>query len=99
MRKYQVIEKHVEIGAGRVMLDADQFKTRSHNLRAIGHDGVYEIVNPVQFKFGETFGFDGEFGKHLAQFVAEVDAPRIAESIADPGFGTLRLNPGKKANK
>lgn len=76
MRKYQVIEKHIEIGAGRVMLDADQFKTRSHNLSAIGPDGVCEIVKPIQFKVGETFGFDGDFGKHLSQFVLEIDAPK-----------------------
>lgn len=71
MRKYQVIENHVEIGAGRVMLDADQFKARSHNLRAIGPDGVCEIVKPVQFKLGEVFGFDGDLGKHMRQFVIE----------------------------
>ena len=102
MRKYQVIENHVEIGAGRVMLNADQFKTRSHNLSAQGQDGSCEIVKPIQFKAGEVFGFDGDFGKHLSQFVTEIDAPNTfisTESATDPGKGTLRLNPAKKAVK
>ncbi len=79
MRKYQVVEKHIEIGAGRVMLDADQFKTRSHNLSKPDADGVCEIVKPIQFKAGETFGFDGDFGKHLSQFVIDLEAPKPAK--------------------
>ena len=82
MRKYQVTESHIEIGAGRVTLAPDQYKTRAHNLSKPDADGVCTIVNAIQFKFGEVFGFDGDFGKHLSQFVTEIDAPKPDKKAA-----------------
>ena len=82
MRKYQVINQHIEIGAGRVLLAPVQYKTRSHNLSAPDADGVCEISKAIQFKIGEIFGFDGNFGKHLSQFVIEIDGPKLDKKAA-----------------
>lgn len=55
------------VGSGIVGLSAEQAKTRSHNLKAIKVDkkgaGEYEVVNPIQFKRGETFAYSGEMSK------------------------------------
>lgn len=82
MRKYQVIENNVALGAGKVLLSPDQYKVRSHNLSKPDADGVCTIVNAIQFKFGEVFGFDGDFGKHLSRFVDEIDAPKVDKKAA-----------------
>ena len=82
MRKYQVTENHVALGAGKVLLSPEQYKTRSHNLSKPDSDGVCTIVNAIQFKFGEVFGFDGDFGKHLSRFVTEIDAPKPEKKAA-----------------
>ncbi|MCK9994328.1 MAG: hypothetical protein Dbin4_02848 [Alphaproteobacteria bacterium] len=82
MRKYQVIEKHIEIGSGKVLLDPDQYKTRAHNLSKPDADGTCAILKPIQFKFGEMFGYDGDFGKHLSQFVIELGAPKPDKKAA-----------------
>ena len=82
MRKYQVSEKYIEIGVGNVLLTPDQYKTRAHNLSAQDESGACAILKPIQFKFGEMFGFDGDFGKHLSQFVTEIDAPKPDKKAA-----------------
>jgi hypothetical protein len=80
------------VGAGIVGLSAAQAKTRAHNLKPVktGNDGAgeYEIVNPIQFKRGEVFGFGGERDKFGAIDEMDpqlsLDAPPASAAAAKP---------------
>lgn len=52
--------------AGLVRLTPAQVKARAHNLHTTDEVGIYRIVNAVQFKRGEQFGYDGSFPKGMA---------------------------------
>ena len=57
----------ITLASGRVKLTPEQYKTRAHNLMPVNAAaGVYEIVKPVQFKRGESFGYDGILTKAMA---------------------------------
>lgn len=73
MNIYTVIGKLASIGAGRVKLDDDQARTRRHNLKHIDAD-VFEIVNPIQFKHGQQFGYQGEIDNVLKANLAEIES-------------------------
>jgi len=80
----------ITLVSGQVKLTPDQYKTRAHNLAPVNAaDGVYEIAKPVQFKRGESFGYDGILTKALAgelmtpeQIRAEADAKAKEEKKA-----------------
>lgn len=80
----------ITLASGQVKLTPDQYKTRAHNLAPVNAAaGVYEIVKPVQFKRGESFGFDGSLTKAMAgelmtpeQIRAEADAKAKEEKKA-----------------
>jgi len=62
--------------AGTVLtLSKGQAAIRSHALKALG-DGRYETTAPVEFKVGESFGYDGELPKSLASVIEPVGKPR-----------------------
>lgn len=58
------------IGTGILALSLQQASTRTHALRDLG-DGQYEILQPVEFKVGETFGYDQEIPRVLAACLEE----------------------------
>lgn len=59
MKKYKTLEI-VSLYAGvRVGLTPAQAGSRMHNLEETEDEGVFQVVNPVQFKAGETL----ELGK------------------------------------
>ena len=66
------------IAAGKVVLSAEQARSRLHNLAALDAgergDGVYEIVNPIEFKRGETFGHCEPIPKAMAHLLADPDS-------------------------
>lgn len=76
MRKVEVTAPFFTVHSGRVGLSADQAKARLHNLKAVQGQvddkpesktyraGVYEVVQSVQFKRGEEFGYSGEVMKN-----------------------------------
>lgn len=70
MRTYKALT-NVEFGAGRVKLSPEQHKTRAHNLSAPDLDGYCAIVNTIQFKAGEVFGFDGDPGKRYREMLED----------------------------
>ena len=80
----------ITLASGRVKLTPEQYKTRAHNLMPVNAAaGVYEIVKPVQFKRGESFGYDGILTKAMAgelmtpeQIRAEADAKAKEEKKA-----------------
>ncbi|TAK45259.1 MAG: hypothetical protein EPO27_10595 [Betaproteobacteria bacterium] len=69
MKEY-VAKAVLTLGAGRVRIDVEQAKTRAHNLKPLG-EGLHEIVNPIQFKRGERFGWDGEVPKAMREAFGE----------------------------
>jgi len=72
MNKY-LVTGTASIGAGVLELTHAQALPRKHNLEEI-KDGIYRIVNQVQFKTGEVIGFDGIPSKVL-QEVLEPEQP------------------------
>lgn len=86
MKKVTVDGGPLSVNSGQISLTAEQARPRLHALVAVKVDakggGVYSVTGPIQFKRGESFGFDGEVGKNgvlrdpeaeqLAQLEAEV---------------------------
>lgn len=68
----------VTLTGGILELDADQARRRLHNLRKLD-DGRFEIVRAVNFKAGETFGFDGDVPKAVAKSMIDLDKVDMTE--------------------
>ena len=64
----------VTIQTGLVQLSKDQAKGRIHNLKFIESD-VYQLINPINFKAGEVFGFDGQIPKSMVNAVDTEEQP------------------------
>ncbi len=80
MKRYTVTGTIVTLdGGSRVTLTTGQAKTRMHNLKRIDGD-VYEVINPVQMKHGETFGYSGSVSKAL---MTEFKTPEQIKSEAE----------------
>lgn len=55
MQKFTVKGDKLSLGVGALVgLDRGQYKDRAHNLKPTEVPGVYETVQPVEFKKGET---------------------------------------------
>jgi len=76
MNKFEAIEV-INLHSGHVELDEDQARRRAHNIEEV-EKGIFNIVNPIQFKIGEKFSHDGEVSKTLAQSL-DVDIVEKAE--------------------
>lgn len=72
----------VNLTSGILELSEDQARRRFHNLKALG-DGRFEVLRTVQFKTGETFGYDGDIPKTLANSLIESAQAEIG-TIAEP---------------
>jgi hypothetical protein len=84
MEHYRVIGHKAEIHGGQVQLTDVQAAPRAHNLESLGK-GLYNVTAPIQFKAGETFGYDGEFPKAMAEICMPADSVPAEESPAgDP---------------
>ena len=81
MKNIKAIDRPVNVPHGAfVRLDADQYKTRSHNLSKTDSEGVYFVEDRIQFKVGETFGCSGGLSK-----AGEIQVPeKAAEKIKVP---------------
>jgi hypothetical protein len=66
MDKYTIVAASVRLHSGVLSLTKEQAATRLHNLKALDK-GHYEIVQPVEFKRGETIGYDGEISKAMGE--------------------------------
>ena len=63
MRKCKVTGRHMSFGPGSILeMTKDQAEPRMHNLTKV-EEGVYRVERTIQFKNGETFGYDGEIPK------------------------------------
>ena len=63
MKTYMSLQP-VTIQFGLVQLNKEQAKSRMHNLTLVDGD-KYQIVNAINFKAGEVFGFDGQLPKSM----------------------------------
>jgi hypothetical protein len=69
MKNYTVEARSVRLTSGVLKLSEDQVRRRSHKLKQV--DGGHEIVDSVEFKQGETFGYDGNVPKGLMKQLTE----------------------------
>ncbi len=68
MNVVKVEDQAVTVNSGQVKLTKAQAAVRGHAIRQIGKadkDGgaVYDVISPLCFKVGESFGFSGEANK------------------------------------
>lgn len=68
--KYTVIGKSVQLTGGVLTLSKEQAADRAHALKEV--KGKFEIVNTVEFKQGETFGFEGDMPKTFIDVTVQV---------------------------
>jgi hypothetical protein len=57
MQYYKVLKSGLELASGQVCLSEHQASIRNHNIQKNGD--FFTIVNPIYFKVGETFWYDG----------------------------------------
>lgn len=69
----------VTLTGGILELDSDQVRRRVHYLKKL-EDGRFEIVNPINFKAGETFGFDGDVPKAIAKVMIDLDKVEVVKA-------------------
>jgi len=80
-KKYVVTAISATLPTGIVTLSPAQASSRAQNLKSLG-DGRFQIVNPVQFKAGEEFGYDGELPKALADVLLDAEIAK-AEAMEE----------------
>lgn len=68
---YTVTGRTAGFNAGaRLKLTPEQASSRAHKLSAIdAKKGLYEATGPIEFKTGETVGFDGELPKTMVDLL------------------------------
>lgn len=69
MATYKVTGRMVRINGGVLELSEAQADARMHHLKHL-KGNKYEVVNPVEFKNDEEFGYSGEVNKALAEDLA-----------------------------
>jgi len=106
MKTYRVEDKPISVSGGMVELTKKQSKSRMHNLEsAKGEDGKiiegrFKVINPIQFKSGEIFRFDGEIGKIQSALVEPVDDKLFDKKIdSEIEKALIQEEEGKKADK
>lgn len=102
MKTYTVTGIVAVIAAGTLRLTAQQAGTRSHAIRPLGDD-LFEIIAPVQFKQGETFAYDLEIPRSLAQCLEESELELPLEEMNREQLmamaKSLDLNPHPKTGE
>lgn len=78
----------MRISSGVVELTAAQAKVRLDNLKALraepdGGAGTYQVLQPIQFKRGERFGFDGQITEEGGRSAEDAAVRRRWEEIAE----------------
>jgi hypothetical protein len=63
----------ITINPGAVLLlSPEQASGRVYALDDIG-EGLFLVKAPTQFKAGESFGYDGEVNKQIAEVIVEIE--------------------------
>jgi hypothetical protein len=77
MKRYQVSGFIVELHTGILELTPEQAASRVGSLADLG-EGLYSVLEPVQFKRGEEIGYDGDVNKDMAEKITVAPATRKA---------------------
>ena len=70
--RYKVTGDFIEFHSGILEIEESQSKPRIHNLRKV-KDNTFEVMRKVQFKRGETIGYDGELNKYMLGLLEAVE--------------------------
>lgn len=89
--KYEVTAVSARINSGVLELTKEQAGPRLHNLKLI-KGNKYEVLNTVEFKRGEVFGYDGDLPKVLAD-VMEPEAAKTGSKTAAPAADSANGKP------
>lgn len=84
IQKYEVTAVSARINSGVLELTKEQAGPRMHNLKPI-KGNKYEVLNTVEFKRGEVFGFDGDLPKVLASALEPESAKTGSKTAAKTG--------------
>lgn len=79
MKKFVVTGFQLTLHSGFVKLTEEQSKARAHAIRATEETAVFEILQPINFKSGEVFFYEGDLPKNLASLVQPKKAPEKKE--------------------
>ena len=71
MKTYRVDTKSYRFFHGLVQLTEKQARPRAHQLKPRG-EGIFEIIQPIEFKAGEELGYDGEVNAALLQNITPI---------------------------
>lgn len=69
--KTYTVNHPLTIQSGILQLTKEQAKPRMHNINALSND-TFLIINAVNFKAGEVFGYDGDLPKSVASLAEPV---------------------------
>ena len=73
MKDYIVINGQASLHSGKVKLSPSQAKDRAHNIKKIdAEEGLFEIIQTINFKRGEEFSYDGPVNKAQLEELGEV---------------------------
>ena len=73
MRTYEALQA-LTFKSGRFALTSEQLRRRKHVVRHAG-EGVFEPIDSICFKRGETIVADIDYTKEMHSFLRLVDAP------------------------
>lgn len=80
MRNYRTTATTGLNPGAEVALTASQAAARQHALKPTGKRGVYLVTLRVEFKAGETFGYDGDLPKSMADDVTPLKGAEKASA-------------------
>lgn len=93
MTKYQIVQI-ATLHSGVLELTDAQYARRKHALKQIGKS-KYEITKPVQFKVGETIGYEGDLPKAMGNVM--VDELEVKKQAAKQSKKTKEAEEKAKA--
>ena len=98
MKTYRVDTKSYRFFHGLVQLTEKQAKVRMHQLIPRG-EGIFEIVQPIEFKAGEELGFDGEVNAALLQNITPIPEIKAEKKEEEPAKSSEPAPKEKKPKK
>ena len=98
MKTYRIDTKSYRFFHGLVQLTEKQAKPRMHQLVPRG-EGIFEIVQPIEFKAGEEIGYDGEVNAALLQNITPIPEIKPEKKQEEPSSASDPAPKGKKSKK
>ena len=98
MKTFYVSGRYAEISSGKLILTANQAKSRRHALKPIKGD-CFEIIAPTGFKHGESFQFDGSIPRALAVNISEQASRSALEDLPQKSLFEFAVELGIKTSR